>query len=92
MNKLFTARTTNGSSSTVPSNGRTLTVVASGTWDSATLTVEVSPDSGTTWVPTDTSFTASGVKTCIFDEGVLYRLTVASAGAGTSLNAWVNLR
>jgi hypothetical protein len=69
MNKLFTARTTNGSSSTVPSNGRTLT-----------------------GVPTDTSFTASGVKTCIFDEGVLYRLTVASAGAGTSLNAWVNLR
>ncbi len=88
--KVFTSQTANGSTSSLNWDGREGQVIASGTWDGANIQLEVSPDSGTTWVS-------------VGDEGKLeadgafnfslnpcnVRLTVASAGASTSLNAWI---
>ena len=87
---VFTAQTANGSTSSLNWDGRTGQVIASGTWDSATLQLEVSPDDGTTWV-------SIGDEGKLTDDGAFnfnlnpcsVRLTVASAGASTNLNAWI---
>ena len=88
--KVFTAQTANGSTSSLNWDGRTGQVIASGTWDSATLQLEVSPDDGTTWI-------SIGDEGKLTDDGAFnfnlnpcnVRLTVVSAGASTSLNAWI---
>lgn len=92
MNKLFTARTTDGSSDGsygAPDFNRARMIVAWGTWDGATLTMEVSVDD-TTWVALeDGAFTVDTAKTMLLPASVQLRATVASAGGSTSLNCWV---
>jgi hypothetical protein len=58
----------------------TQTIVAYGTWDTATVTIQLSPDGGTTWIDTDASFTANGAKNITARAGLLYRAAVATAG------------
>lgn len=49
------------------STGALNTLYLSGTWGSGTVTVEASPDDGTTWVAVpDLSFTANSVKNLVF--------------------------
>jgi len=60
-------------------------VYAFGTWDGATLTVEFSPDGGTTWfaIGTDTTFTASGWANFEMQGMVLIRGSISSVGTTT---------
>jgi hypothetical protein len=90
--QLFTAQTANGSTQAVPVNGRHVSFVAAGTFGGATLTVEVSPDSGTTWVSTGTTLTAAGAVEVTYGEGLLLRVTLSGATGTTSLNVWTALR
>jgi hypothetical protein len=90
---LLSARTTDGSGSSVivrhQNRGGTpvFTAMAFGTFDGATVTLEVSPD-GTEWVSAY-AFTSEEVKLI---EGTFYAIrgTVSSAGASTSLSLTVD--
>lgn len=63
------------------------TVYAYGTWDTATVTIQISPDSGTTWFNvTSGAFTADGYLT--FEaRATSIRAVVSSVGASTSVSA-----
>lgn len=75
-------------SGTFPSAGDFMSLVASGGFGGGTLTVQVSPDGGTTWINTPATLTAAGVTNFIGGEGLLFRLALTGA-AGASLTAWV---
>jgi len=69
--------------------GEYRTVTAWGTWDGATVTLEFSPDEGTTWIACgdDTTFTADGGGNLyVAPQGILLRGSVTSAGASTDVN------
>ncbi|KPJ66515.1 MAG: hypothetical protein AMJ43_07735 [Coxiella sp. DG_40] len=95
---LGSAETANGS---YPSAGITVyggrsTFVAYGTWDGATVTLEMSPDGGTTWIAigSDTTFTADGVGNTEFgwdsQNPILVRATVSSVGTTSLTMVWYN--
>jgi hypothetical protein len=88
--KIFNNQTSNTNSSTLDWDGGEGQVIASGTWDSGKVSLEISPDSGTTWVSvgTDGELTADGVFSFRANPCKV-RLAVSSAGASTSLNAWI---
>lgn len=86
--RLFNGRTTAGQSEAVPSYGSYLTLIASGTWGGASLVVQVSPDEGATWVDSEVSLTANGVKNFIAGSGLRYRLDLRNVTAA-SVSAWV---
>lgn len=90
--QVFTAKTANGNTANLYALGRHITVAVSGTFDGSTVKVQVSPDEGTTWIDTTTSLTAAGVVEVTYGEGMLLRLNLSSAGAATSINAWVAYR
>lgn len=94
MATIFSARTTNGNSDPVSFSdlgatiNRPATVYVWGTFDSATVDIQVSPD-GSEWFPTTGGqFTEKGAKT-IELTAHQFRLVVASAGGSTSINAAV---
>ena len=88
--QVFTSQTANGSTSSLNWDGGKGQVIASGTWDSATLQLEMSPDSGTKWVSAGDECKLSDSGGFNFDLNPMnVRLTVASAGASTSLNVWI---
>lgn len=87
--KLFNAQTANGSSQVFPSAGDYITLIAQGVFGGATITVELSPDGGTTWVATSAVLTATGVQNFIGGEGLKFRLTLSGATGTTNVNAWV---
>jgi hypothetical protein len=93
---LLTAQTTDDSStvfkhSTFPEieHSGNYFFFAWGTWDGATMTLEFSPDDGTTWVAcgANTTLTADGAGWALVPNRVQLRATVSSAGASTSLSA-----
>ncbi len=88
----FTSQTADGSSSAQTWEGGLGHMFVSGTFDSCTVDLEVSPDDGTTWVAVggDASLTAAG---CVSFElnPCKVRLTVSSAGASTSINGWLTI-
>jgi len=89
MPQLLTNADSNSSSSAVQSADSDPTlIVAAGTWDTATLTLEVSPDNGTTWVSTGDTLTANGVIKIDLPWGTRFRVTLSSVGGSTSVNAW----
>ena len=90
--QLFAAKTANGSTEAVPVNGRHVSFIASGTFGGATLTVEISPDGGTTWVSTGSTLTAAGVVELAYGEGTSLRVTLSGATGTTSVNVWCALR
>ncbi len=71
--------------------GKYLTVTAYGTWDTATATLEFSPDGGTTWITagTETTFTADGGGNFWCNRGVIIRFSLSSVGGSTSISAGV---
>jgi hypothetical protein len=84
---LFETQTANGSSDAVTAESSRGTFITYGTWDTATMTIELSAD-GTTWIPvTSGAFTANGYITVDLSPGVQYRYTLSSVGASTSLDA-----
>ena len=87
---LFTARTTNGSSTAHELNRSSASLFVWGTFDSCSVKLEISPNAGTDYVdgPTDWTFTAAGfveIRVCPVEAGYV-RATLSSAGAGTSIN------
>jgi hypothetical protein len=86
--QLFTAKNADGNSGTFKSKGGFVTLLANGTFGSGTLTVQASPDDGTTWISTIATMTAAGVINFLAGDGVLYRLNLSGSTA-PSLNAWV---
>lgn len=102
MTALFSARTTNGSSDPVkvaalrdsngswPQVGEHLAVFADGTFDGATIALEVAPTSAGPWASTaDSAFTAAGRVVTPMSGRAWVRATVSSAGASTSVSLWV---
>jgi len=91
MEKLFTDQTANANGTTLnwPGGSKAATFVGYGTWDTATLTLEMSPDGGTTWIPvTGMSLTADGhLDIPPLGSGVKIRAVLASVGASTSVSA-----
>tara|TARA_R110002020_G_scaffold132746_7_gene296363 strand:+ start:5646 stop:5936 length:291 start_codon:yes stop_codon:yes gene_type:complete len=90
--QLFTNQTANGSSiAAQASKTQFMTLFIDGTWDGATVIMEVSPDN-TNWIAVrnNASWTDSGADNFYANEGVWMRLTVSGAGASTDLNAWLN--
>ena len=91
MIKLFAAQTANGNSPWVdwPGGAGGATFIGDGTWDTATLKLQVSPDGGTTVIDvTGVSLTADGHKdTPPLGAGVKVRANLASVGGSTSINA-----
>tara|TARA_Y100000004_G_C8899258_1_gene405591 strand:- start:374 stop:685 length:312 start_codon:yes stop_codon:yes gene_type:complete len=88
--QVFTSQTANGSTSSLNWDGGKGQVMASGTWDSATLQLESSPDGGTTWISCGDECKLSDSGMFNFDLNPCnVRLTVASAGGSTSLNVWI---
>lgn len=85
---LFTAQALAGSSPVFISQGKYITLLSSGVFNGASLTVDVSAD-GTTWVPAGVSVTAAGVANFLLGQGLKVRLTLGSVGASTSVTAAV---
>lgn len=90
---LLKNQTTNGSGDALTILNKTsyvhfYTVVAYGTWDTATLTLQISPDDGTTWIAhsTGATFTDNGHSKVELGPGIQLRGTVSSVGTGTDLN------
>lgn len=82
---LFSARTSNGNSSSVSHPGGPVLLIARGTFDGATVKIQVSDD-GTNWVDLQyAAFTAAIATLMELPINTLIRANVASAGAGTSI-------
>ena len=88
--QIFTTQTSNTNSSTLDWDGGEGQVIAAGTWDSGKVNLQISPDSGSTWVDsgTDGELTADGVFSFKLNPCKV-RLVVSSVGASTSINAWI---
>jgi len=59
-----------------------------GTWDGATVTLQASPDNGTTWIDLeDATFTQNTVTNITLHTMNQIRASISGAGGSTSLNA-----
>jgi hypothetical protein len=87
-NAFFTNKTTVGSSAVFTAGGQTVTVLATGTFGTGVLKLEISPDDGTTWISLG-QLTASGKLSDTSGRGTQYRLTLATPDGTTSVSAWV---
>lgn len=87
--KLFTAETDNAvTSDAVDVVHVTGTLYAFGTFDSATVKLQASPDKGTTWLDvTDASFTAAGMLRLDFAASQI-RANISGGGADT-ISFWI---
>lgn len=67
-------------------------VIVRGTFDSGTVTVEVSDDGGTTALSLGTNgdFTANGVRTLELPEGMKVRAKVAGHGASVDVDVLIH--
>lgn len=79
MQALATAQAADGASSAVTVTDSTACFVAWGTWGGGTFTIQVSPDSGTTWVATSVTFSANGYATLQVPNGAQVRGNLAGA-------------
>ena len=88
---LLTAVSTNSNGTAVQTEGGTMTFAAWGTWDGATVTLQYSPDGGTTWIPvgSDTTLTANGAANFRVAAGMQIRCVVSGVGT-TSVSANAN--
>lgn len=88
--RALTAATTGANSSVFRSNGSIATLVATGTFGGATLTVMVeADDAGPTYAGGEFLLSAVGTKTFTLPRNTNYRLSV-TAGAGVAIDAWLH--
>lgn len=90
MARLFTNESTATTSQladsvTAQGDARTFSAYAWGTFDTATVEIQSSPDGGTTWF-TEASFTAKGKSNFTVGAGVDIRGETTGVGASTSVN------
>lgn len=88
MQQLFTNQTANGNSAAIDWPGGRGELVGFGTWDTSTMTLQMSPDGGTTWITTGQALTADGHKSFQLTPCKL-RLNLASVGASTDVNGQI---
>jgi len=82
---LFSARTTNGNSSALSHPGGPVLLIVRGTFDGATVKIQVSDD-GTNWIDLQyASFTTAVAVLMDLPINTQIRANVAGAGAGTSV-------
>jgi hypothetical protein len=88
-NTLFSGKTTNTASDAVAWEAgecrNVLGVLVSGTFDSATVTLQVSLDGGTTYVDTTYALTAAGIRNVELPYPCHWRLNVSGGGASMSI-------
>tara|TARA_R100001086_G_scaffold248981_2_gene187264 strand:+ start:61 stop:369 length:309 start_codon:yes stop_codon:yes gene_type:complete len=89
--KVLTNVSTDSSSSTYNWDVGEGQFVVSGTFDSATVKLQMSPDSGTTWIDVGTAstFTVDGAASFSLNSCKV-RANVSSAGASTDVSAWIS--
>tara|TARA_Y100000004_G_scaffold196525_1_gene266784 strand:- start:2209 stop:2517 length:309 start_codon:yes stop_codon:yes gene_type:complete len=89
--KVLNAVSTNSNSSTYDFNKGEGQIVAAGTWDSATVKLQMSPDGGTTWVDVGSAstFTEDGTASFALNPCKV-RVNVSSVGSSTSVSAWIS--
>ncbi len=94
--KVFDGQTSDANSTAMTWDKSSLgTVWGEGTWGGGTISLETSPDSGTTWVPADDGsnnhqLTADGALTFQVAEGPEVQVRVALSGSsGANLNVWI---
>ncbi len=86
MQNLFSAQTADGSEVSDSLGAGLKTVFCWGTFDSATVKVQLSPD-GLEWFDfSDLTFTAKAAMNFKTQIGVQYRANLSSAGGSTSVN------
>ena len=96
MAKLFTAQTANANSAQFAAGAlvgvqQFNTLYFNGTWDTASLKLQSTPDGGTTW------FDVPGAVYTVDTDGPVnisimathLRFNLSSVGAGTSIDAWI---
>lgn len=84
---LFTTQTSNATSGAKAMQGRVATCFAWGTFDTCTVTFQISPDNVEWFDLTDATFTAKGAVNIEVPSSVFVRAEVTSVGAGSSVNA-----
>ena len=89
--KVLDGQTANGNSSSYDWNKGEGQVVVSGTFDTSTVKLQMSPDGGTTWVDvgSDSTFTAAGAAGFALNSCKV-RVNVSSVGASTDVDAWIS--
>lgn len=97
MERLFSSRTANGRSSDVGTGllGRAVAlggeakIMFSGTIGAATISVDTSPDGGTTWIPSGATFVSGATNPVIIELSPGELLSVNMTGAsGTTADVW----
>lgn len=87
MDQLFEAQSANGESTARDWSGGAGTLAGSGTFDSGTLTLQMSPDGGTTWLATSATLTAAGIAAFTLPP---CKVRLSLGGASTpSVNGWI---
>lgn len=85
--KLFTAATANGNHDGLlrVDRGPVPVFAVFGTWDSASVQLQFSPDEGTTWLNVGTAITQNGYAAVALPSCKI-RAVISSVGAGTSIS------
>jgi hypothetical protein len=92
--KLFDGVTADGNSAALAldrahgGGGRAFTLIATGTWGGGTITLQLSPDGGTTWVSTSYTLSANGEQHGTDMIATHARLNLAGATT-PDLDAWL---
>jgi len=91
MHRVFTAKVSGVSGVFINEGGeQDVSIVASGNFDGGTLTAEISPDDGSTFVTSgQASLTAPGDMIITIPDGSLIRLRLAG-GTTPAVNAWAS--
>ena len=89
--KVLNAVSANSNSSTYNFNKGEGQIVVAGTWDTATVKLQMSPDGGTTWVDVGSAstYTADGISSFALNSCKV-RVNVSSVGSSTSVSAWLS--
>lgn len=93
LDKVFTTASGNASTTAVNWGGGVGQFIATGTFDTCTVKMQMSPDDGTTWIDvgSDTTLTAEGIAN--FELGPCdIRANLSSVGGSTSVSAWMTAR
>ena len=94
--KVFTAQTANGQSTAYDWPGGIGQFIVEGTWNGATVKLQVSPDGGTTWldVGSDVTLTADNIGNFELNgvSNFQIRADLSSAVGSTSLDCGMTVR
>jgi hypothetical protein len=84
----LTVLSADGNSAAYEATGFPIVIMASGTFGSGTLIMQISPDEGTTWFATGQTLSAIGIMIYTPPEGAQFRLNLAGSTTPT-IASWV---